>query len=158
MGHNYSVRASQDIRIEPSALSLEALDRLSRLFKEGENSTLVSQSGERMVLPSELRRVFAFVLKALEKRQSVCLIPEDEPFTTQAAANFLGMSRPYFMRLLDAGEIPFHRVGTHRRVLYRDLVAFQESRTEVRTASNSRMTQELSEAGAYDRMVEEKGA
>lgn len=111
-----------------------------------------------MVLPSELRRVFAFVLKALEKRQSVCLIPEDEPFTTQAAANFLGMSRPYFMRLLDAGEIPFHRVGTHRRVLYRDLVAFQESRTEVRTASNSRMTQELSEAGAYDRMVEEKGA
>ena len=114
----------------------------------------MSQSGETVALPSELRRVVAFVLKALEKHQSVCLIPEDEPFTTQAAANFLGMSRPYLMRLLDAGEIPFHRVGTHRRVLYRDLVSFQESRSKVRNEALSKMTRELVEAGVYDRVAD----
>jgi excisionase family DNA binding protein len=95
-------------------------------------------------------------LGAFEKRQSVCLIPEDEPFTTQAAANFLGMSRPYLMRLLDAGEIPFHRVGTHRRVLYRDLVAFQEHRSTVRQEALSKMTQELVEAGVYDRVADKE--
>ncbi len=156
--HNCFVRASQDIRIEPSAVSVDSLERLSLLFREGENSVVIGQNGDKVALPPEMRRLFAFVLDALEKRQSVCLIPEDEPFTTQAAANFLGMSRPYLMRLLDAGEISFHRVGTHRRVLYRDLVSFQERRTEVRSSALSKMTQELSDAGVYDRRAEGKGA
>ena len=146
------MRASQDIRIEPSAVSIESLQRLTKLCREGETASLVGRNGEKVALPSELRRALSFVLGAFEKRQSVCLIPEDEPFTTQAAANFLGMSRPYLMRLLDAGEIPFHRVGTHRRVLYRDLVAFQEHRSAVRQEALSKMTQELVEAGVYDRV------
>lgn len=130
--------------------------RLSRLCKEEEPSSLVSQSGEKVALPSELRRVFAFVLKALEKHQSVCLIPEDEPFTTQAAANFLGMSRPYLMRLLDAGEIPFHRVGTHHRVFYRDLVSFQERRNKVRNRALSKVTRNLVEPRVYDRVTDQE--
>jgi len=147
------VRASQDIRIEPGAVSAESLQRLTKLCREGEIASLVGRNGEKVALPPELRRVLSFVLGAFEKQQSVCLIPEDEPFTTQAAANFLGMSRPYLMRLLDAGEIPFHRVGTHRRVLYRDLVAFQEHRSAVRQEALSKMTQELDEAGVYDRVA-----
>jgi excisionase family DNA binding protein len=147
------VRASQDIRIDPSALSSESLQRLTKLCRDGETAAIVGKSGEKVTLPTELRRALAFVLGAFEKHQSVCLIPEDEPFTTQAAANFLGMSRPYLMRLLDAGEIPFHRVGTHRRVLYRDLIAFQERRSSTRKAALSKMTNELVEAGVYDRVA-----
>lgn len=153
------MRASQDIRIEPSAVSAETLQRLTKLCREGETASLVGRNGEKVALLSELRRVLSFVLKAFEKRQSVCLIPEDEPFTTQASANFLGMSLPYLMRLLDAGEIPFHRVGTHRRVLYRDLVSFQERRTATRREALSKMTQELVEAGVYDRVADvERGS
>ena len=78
-------------------------------------------------------------------------MPEDAPLTTQAAANLLGMSRPYLLRLLDAGKLPFHRVGTHGRVLLRDLRAYQAQRDgEPRRRLNA-LTKAVDEAGVYDR-------
>lgn len=56
------------------------------------------------------------------------LRPVEDTFTTQAAANFLGMSRQYFVTLLEAGQIPFHRVGTHRRVYFKDLRQYSQKR------------------------------
>ena len=54
------------------------------------------------------------------------VIPENEVLTTQAAANVLGVSRPHFVSLLDNDEIPYHTVGTHRRVHFGDVNAYRE--------------------------------
>lgn len=48
--------------------------------------------------------------------------------TTQQAADFLGVSRPHLMGLVDNGQIPHHKVGTHRRIYFRDVLAYRKQR------------------------------
>ena len=89
----------------------------------------------------------------MKEKQAVFVMHEDEAITTQAAANFLGVSRQHLVRILEAGQIPFHHAGTHRRVFLKDLISFQRERSRVRKAGLDTMTEELVEAGVYDRFV-----
>jgi excisionase family DNA binding protein len=140
-----------DRRIEPSDLSPEILRQLDDLVHAEGAAALVGPDGERVDLPRELHDLLLFVVDSMKRKQAVYLIPEDEAFTTQAAAQYLGMSRPYLLRLLDQGRIPFHRVGTHRRIMYRDLRAFQTERDRERRQSLDALTQAIDRAGVYDR-------
>lgn len=51
-----------------------------------------------------------------------------QQLTTQSAANILGFPRPHLIKLLEAGDIPFERVGQHRRLRLKDVLAFQKRR------------------------------
>jgi len=64
----------------------------------------------------------------LQDGQAISLIPDDTLLTTQQAAEILNISRPYPYRLLDAGEIPFVPVGTHRKLRLADVQALRERR------------------------------
>jgi excisionase family DNA binding protein len=81
------------------------------------------------------------------------LIHEDEAFTTQAAADFLGISRQFLVRLLDEGNLTCRRVGTHRRVFLKDLALYQRQRSQDRRAVLDKMTADVVAAGLDDRYV-----
>lgn len=87
-----------------------------------------SAPGDRVELPEEIYRVLRQVVEALRQGLAVTVAPLAQALTTQQAADLLGVSRPTVIKLLDQGKIPFERVGTHRRILLRDLLAYRERR------------------------------
>ena len=96
----------RDHRVQPSDVSPDILRQLEALVREKRRPVLLGSGGERVELPQALGDMLAFVVEAARQHQSVVVMPEDAAFTTQAAAKLLGMSRPYLLRLLDAGKIP----------------------------------------------------
>ena len=106
---------------------------------------LVFESGKQYELPSQLFNVLRFVGTTLASGSGVMVVPCGKRLTTQEAADFLGISRPTFVRLLESGVLPFEKVGCHRRVLLGDLVSYQErERARRRTvlAQSARNNQE----------------
>lgn len=78
------------------------------------------------------------------------MIPEKERFTTQAAANYLGMSRQHLVDLIERGEIPCIHVGKHRRIEFSDLLAYEKVRDQSRREALDRLSKKINEAGLYD--------
>jgi excisionase family DNA binding protein len=84
--------------------------------------------GDQVELPVGVYRVLRQVVEAMRQGLAVTVAPQSLTLTTQQAADLLGVSRPTLIKLLDAGRIPFERVGTHRRIQLRDLLAHREHR------------------------------
>src|ERR1700683_2065017 len=105
------------ISIQPQDVA--KLHVLGQILRHGP-PTLVGAEGEHATLPAPLYDLLKDIVRNLENGRSLVLIPEERQLTTQRAAELLGMSRPYLIRLLDAGEMPFDLVGKHRRIALRD--------------------------------------
>jgi len=112
--------------------------------------TLRGASGEEMLLPSEVYEVLLEVVTAMSKGQAISVVPKSQRLTTREAADFLGISRPTLVRLLEGGEIPFEQPSRHRRVLLSDLVAFKQRRRDARRATLAEMTRKAAEQGLYN--------
>ena len=82
--------------------------------------------------------------------QSLQLLPKEKQLTTQQAGELLGMSRPFLIRLLDAGEMPYDLVGKHRRIALRDVLAYAKRKAIARRSALDKMARDAYEAGLYD--------
>lgn len=87
-----------------------------------------SDAGGRVELPVEVYRVLRQVVEALRQGLAMTAAPQTTTHTTQQAAELLGVSRPTVIKLLDENKVPFERVGSHRRILLRDLLAYRMRR------------------------------
>ncbi len=110
---------------------------------EGDTSTVIT-------LPAGALRLLQQVLVEMAKGNAVTVVPHHAEHTTQQAAAMLQMSRPHLVKLLEAGEIPFRKVGTHRRVLFRGLVAYQQRVREARRQALDDLAGLSQELGLYD--------
>lgn len=79
-------------------------------------------------LPPKVLRLFADLLGEMAQGKAVAIMPKEMDVTTQEAAMLLNVSRPYLVRLLDEKKIPFHKVGTHRRIRFDDVAKYREER------------------------------
>ncbi len=102
---------------------------------------LVGPEGGHIQMPTSLFHILTQATRALLSGQSVQILAQGEEFTTQAAANMLGCSRPFLIKLLDSGGIPFHYVGTHRRITFENLQNYCKKRDQQRKEALARLTQ-----------------
>jgi excisionase family DNA binding protein len=63
-----------------------------------------------------------------KKGQGFTILVTDKELTPTQAAEVLGVSRTHFMRVLQLKRIPHRMVGTHHRVLLKDVLAYREER------------------------------
>lgn len=131
---------------------LEALDRHIRaLFQARQEARLVGPAGEELPIPASAFHALKLVVDAMAMGLTVTLVPHGKELTSNQAAEMLGVSRPYLIeKLLDTGEIPYHRTGRDRRIKIEDVLAFRERRAQQRRAAAKRLTQLSQEAeGGY---------
>src|SRR5262245_32769033 len=98
---------------------------LNRMLQLG-TPALVASDGERLELPDAVFRLLKDIARNMQLGRAVVLIPENQQLTTQRAADLLGVSRPHLVKLLETGELSYHKAGSHRRVFLKDLLAYQK--------------------------------
>ena len=89
---------------------------------------LMSPNGEEIELPESLSQVLRQLVYYLAQGRAVTIVPLNRELTTQEAADILNVSRPYLIKLLEQGEIPFAKTGTHRRIRVDDLMEYKKRR------------------------------
>ncbi len=151
------MRMIRDATIGITTNESTRLRALRQLVQAG-SVNVVGAKGRKVPLPGAIVGLLDEILKNMQAGKAVSIVPEHQQLTTQRAANVLGVSRPFIVRLLEEGRLPFHMVGSHRRIYLDDLLAFKKRRDEERHASINRMACMEMEAGTYDRVVLPEGA
>ncbi len=82
--------------------------------------------------------------------RAIFIVPGNKELTTQEAADILNVSRPYLVKLLERGEIPFIKLGTHRRIRFSDLMRYKKRRDAERERALGEIARMSQELGMYD--------
>lgn len=136
------------------------MSRLHKLFEKIEEKgtqqpslaitiTLGGESSEKVELDKQSVDLLHHFFSLLATGDPLAIVPMSRQLTTQEAANILHVSRPYLIRLLDKGEIPYTRTGKHRRIRVNDLIAFKRKFDAKRMEAINRIAQLSQELGLY---------
>lgn len=117
----------------------------------GARPALVSSNGESFELPPSMYDALRQVAHALAEGKGVSVAPLSAKLTTQQAADYLGISRPTLVRLLEEGEIPMEKPGRHRFVRLHDLVDYQDRIRMSRRSALERMVEEAVADDLYEK-------
>ena len=135
----------------------EQIRELNRLLQLG-TPALVGPHNERVDLPETVYNILKDVVRYMAAGRAITLVPQKEQLTTQLAADMLGFSRPHLIKLLESGEIPYMKVGQHRRLMLKDVLAFQRRRDKARRAALDELAREAYEDGSYEGLPIPDGA
>jgi excisionase family DNA binding protein len=149
-----SIATQQPITLpQTEQLQVQELERMLHIGVPA----LISSSGDRIELPHTVYEVLRKVVELMVRGQAITLVPDKQVVTTQRAADLLGMSRPFFVKLLQAGVMAHHRVCNQRRVYLGDVLQYAKKRDQERQAALDRLSKEAFEAGLYERSAIPEG-
>ncbi|MEQ8849159.1 excisionase family DNA-binding protein [Botrimarina sp.] len=116
-------------------------------FRDRPLTVNIADTNEQVELPAAAVRLLVDLLSAMADGNAVTLMPIHAELTTQQAADLIGVSRPFLVKQLEDDVIPFRRVGTHRRVLFKDLMDYKREIDEKRTKALDELAEQAQELG-----------
>lgn len=146
---------TETTKIPPTTVADEAREALRTLVRvmpqERGGHLRVQPLGEpgatTITLPREALELFVEVLSQMAHGHAVTVVPVHAELTTHQAAEILNVSRPFLVRLLSAGKIPFRLVGTHRRIRFTDLMAYKQKDDARRDEVLAQLTRQAEDLG-----------
>lgn len=113
----------------------KALKRKSKTIK-----LRVGDNEETIEIPLKAMKLFTSIVSNMAEGKAISLLATETELTTQQAADILNVSRPHLVKLLEIGEIPFIKVGSHRRVLLNDVLEYEEKLKKERRSNLNALT------------------
>lgn len=136
--------AEQDLARVAQRCIMDALDHW-----RAATITLTTDTGEhpRVEVPPAALKVIGQLLGAMGRGESVVLMPTDREFTTVEAAQVLNVSRPFVIKEMESGRLPYRKVGTHRRVTLQGLMDYQRQMRQQQEQALERLADNARELG-----------
>ena len=110
----------------------------------------IEETGEKIKLPVKALKLLGEILKSMSEGKPVSIVPIATEVTTQMAAELLGCSRPYLVKLLEEGKIEYTKVGKHRRIKYEDVIRYKQEMKEEQKKHLIDIMNADEELGLYD--------
>lgn len=129
--HRTALSAAAPPTAEEAELARTSSRVLAACLGEGETAHLHVHDGSEVIeIPVKALRMLVDILANMAEGRAVGIMPANAELTTQQAADLLNVSRPHLVSLIESGRIPFHKVGTHRRIYAKDIVDYRKRRDE----------------------------
>jgi len=142
-------RPSKDDQVIAMA-SYNTLQETLRGITSEKPEIVIKETQEKIALPLNALKLLSEILKATAEGKIVSIVPMVTEMTTQAAAEYLGCSRPHLVKLLEGNKIPFTKVGKHRRVKFEDINNYKETTKNQQKKLLIEMMKSDEESGLYD--------
>ena len=113
-------------------IARESQRQIGRMKFGRKESVGLEIEGHQISIPVGIARLLIHVLGRMAEGKSIAMIPFENEVSPQEAAEILRVSRPFAAKLFDEGAIPSRRVGTHRRALTSDVLAYREREKKAR--------------------------
>lgn len=110
----------------------------------------IEETNDKIKIPLSALKLLGDILKAMGQGKLISIVPIATEVTTQAAAEFLGCSRPHLVKLLEEGKIPFTKVGKHRRIKFDDIMKYKNQMKEQQKQNIIDIMNFDEETGLYD--------
>jgi len=110
----------------------------------------IEETREKIILPKKALNLLGEILKAMGQGKPISIVPLATEVTTQSAAEILGCSRPYLVKLLEEGKIEYTKVGKHRRIKYEDVIVYKQKMKEEQKKRLIDMMHADEDLGLYD--------
>ena len=147
----------QDQKLQESAMPVGTAEarEIAKIYESlrQRHPKLVGPDGTARALPASAYAFLCQLMADINQGHSVTILQEQAQLTTVEAAKLLGVSRQFLVSLLESQRIPYFKVGTHRRIYARDLLAFKARRDAARRAALDALSAAEAQEGIYDHVA-----
>jgi excisionase family DNA binding protein len=126
----------------------QASSSLASLRKNSSGAKLVlEQNNITFAANSAVLQVVTEALERFAAGEAVVVQSLSQEMSTQEVADYIGVSRPHVVKLLEQGKMNFRKVGSHRRVKRQDVMKYDQEITHLREKALAELAAEAQRLG-----------